>query len=146
MQACGRPVARMREQDVDRDIGAGIELDGGVMAPVMGDFDDPAIDDRYVAARQIGPDIGRNVVTIGEERQPVGPIVEQPDRLVRLRAGPDEAPWAPCCGWKGLGWAWRAISSSDTRSRRAASRASASARKSPITVLTGGQCRIRYRR
>jgi hypothetical protein len=31
-------------------------------------------------------------VTIGEERQPVGPIVEQPDRLVRLRAGPDEAP------------------------------------------------------
>ena len=37
MQACGRLVARMREQDVDRDIGAGIELDGGVMAPVMGD-------------------------------------------------------------------------------------------------------------
>src|SRR5207247_10771172 len=37
-------------------------------------------------------DIGRNVVTIGEESQLVGPIVEQPDRLVRLRAGPDEAP------------------------------------------------------
>src|SRR5438132_624691 len=92
MQACGRLVARMRVQDVDRDIGAGIELDGGVMAPVMGDLDDPAIDDRYVAARQIGPDIGRNVVTIGEERQPVGPIVEQPDIIVRLRAGPDEAP------------------------------------------------------
>src|ERR1041385_6589912 len=92
MQACGRLIARMREQDVDRDIGAGIELDGGVMGPVMGDLDDPAIDDGYVAARQIGPDIGRNVVTIGEERQPVGPIVEQPDLIVRLRAGPDEAP------------------------------------------------------
>ena len=63
MQACGRLVARMREQDVDRDIGAAIELDGGVMAPVMGDPGDPAIDDRYVAARQIGLDIGRNVVT-----------------------------------------------------------------------------------
>src|SRR5437899_1339630 len=37
----------------------------------------------------------------------------------------------------GVGWARCAISSSDTRSRRAASRASASARKSPITVLTG---------
>src|SRR5436190_19801461 len=92
MQACGRLVARMREQDVDRDIAAGIEIDGGDMALVMGDLDDPAIDDRYVAARQIGPDIGRNVVTIGEERQRVGPIVEQPDRIVRLRAGPDEAP------------------------------------------------------
>src|SRR5215207_5121093 len=92
MQACGRLVARMREQDVDRDIGAGIELDGGAMAPVMGDLGDPALDDRYVATRQIGPDIGRNVVTIGEERQPVGPIVEQPDLIVRLRAGPDEAP------------------------------------------------------
>src|SRR5215208_5796581 len=61
------------------------EIDGGDMAPVMGDLDDPAIDDGYVAARQIGPDIGRHVVTIGEERQPVGPILEQPDRLVRLR-------------------------------------------------------------
>src|SRR2546430_1684657 len=92
MQTCGRLVARMREQDVDRDIGAGIELDGGAMAPVMGDLGDPALDDRYVATREIGPDIGRNVVTIGEERQPVGPIVEQPDLIVRLRAGPDEAP------------------------------------------------------
>src|SRR3982750_550785 len=92
MQACGRLVARMREQDVDRDIGAGIEIDGGDMAPAMGDLDDPAIDDRYVAARQIGPDIGRNVVTIGEDRQPVGPIVEQPDLIVRLPAGPDETP------------------------------------------------------
>ena len=33
-----------------------------------------------------------NVATIGEERQLVGPIVEQPDLIVRLRAGPDEAP------------------------------------------------------
>ena len=82
----------MGEQDVDRDIGAGIELDGGVMAPVMGDPGDPAIDDRYVAARQIGPDIGCNVVTIGEDRQRVGPIVVQPDIIVRRRAGPDEAP------------------------------------------------------
>src|SRR5216110_3646480 len=92
MQACGRLVARMGEQDVDRDIAAGIEIDGGDMALVMGDLDDPAIDDRYVAARQIGLDIGRNVVTIDEESQLVGPIVEQPDRIVRLRAGPDEAP------------------------------------------------------
>src|SRR5215217_670268 len=92
MQACRRLVARMREQDLDRDIGAGIELDGGAMAPVTSDPGDPAIDDRYVAARQIGPDVGWNVVTIGEERQPVGPIVEQLDLIVRLRAGPDEAP------------------------------------------------------
>src|ERR1043165_1086563 len=62
------------------------------MASVMADLDDPAIDDRYVAARQIGPDLGRNVVTIGEDSQLVGPIMEQPDRLARLRAGPDEAP------------------------------------------------------
>src|SRR5215210_431979 len=92
MQACGRLVARMGEQDVDRDIAAGIKIDGGDMALVMGDLDDPAIDDRYVAARQIGLDIGRNVVTIGEDSQLVGPIVEQPGGLVRLRAGPDEAP------------------------------------------------------
>src|ERR1700757_5308411 len=92
MQACGRLVARMGEQDVDRDIAAGIEIDGGDMALVMGDLDDPAIAERYVAARQIGLDIGRNVVTIGEERQLVGPIVEQPNLIVRLRTGPDEAP------------------------------------------------------
>src|SRR6185369_8864641 len=92
MQACGRLVARMREQDVDRNLGAGIEFDDGLMAPVMGDFGDPAIDDSYLAARQIGPDIGWNFVTIGQERQRVGPIVEQPDMIVRLRAGPDEAP------------------------------------------------------
>src|SRR5438876_9203623 len=70
----------------------GIEIDGGDMALVMGDLDHPATDDRYVAARQIGLDIGRNVMTIGEDSQRVSPIVEQPDRLVRLRAGPDEAP------------------------------------------------------
>src|ERR1700752_3324000 len=92
MQGCGRLVARIGEQDVDRDIAAGIEIDGGDMALVMGDLDDPAIDERYVAARQIGLDIGRNVVTIGEERQLGSPIVEQPDLIVRLRAGPDEAP------------------------------------------------------
>jgi hypothetical protein len=68
MQACGRLDARMREQDIDRDVGAGFEIDGGVMASRMGDLGDPAIDDRYLAASQIGPDIGRNVVTIGEER------------------------------------------------------------------------------
>src|SRR5690242_12420154 len=92
MQACGRLVARKGEQDVDRDIAAVIEIDGGDMASVMGDLDDPAIDDRYVAARQVGPDVGRNVVTIGEDRQPVGPIVKQPDRILRPRAGPDVAP------------------------------------------------------
>src|ERR1051325_8445750 len=92
MQACRRLVARMREQDVNRDIAAGLELDGGVMAPVMGDLDDPAVDDRYVPARQIGPDIGRNVVTIGEDSQFVGPMLEQPGLIVRLQAGPDEAP------------------------------------------------------
>src|SRR5579864_7998363 len=92
MQACGRLVARMGEQDVDRDIAAGIEIDVGVMAPVMGDLDDPAIDDKYLAALQIGLNIWRNVMTVGEDSQLVSPIVEQPDRLVRLRAGPDEAP------------------------------------------------------
>src|ERR1041384_4927973 len=62
------------------------------MGPVLGDPGDPAIDDGYVAYLQIGPDIGRNIVTIGEERQRVGPIAEQPDLIMRLRAGPDEAP------------------------------------------------------
>src|SRR3954463_493611 len=96
MQACGRLVAWMGEQDVDRDIAAGIEIDSADMALVMGDLDDPAIDERYVAARQIGLDIGRNVMTIGEDSQRVSPIAEQPDRLVRLRAGPDEAPMLAC--------------------------------------------------
>src|SRR2546423_13410894 len=92
MQACGRPVARKGEQDVDRDIAAGIEIDSGDMAPAMGDLDDPAIDDRYVAARQIGPDVGRNLVTCGKDGQLVGPIVIQSYIVVRLRAGPDKAP------------------------------------------------------
>src|ERR1041385_7476173 len=92
MQACGRLVARMGEQDVDRDIAAGIEVDGGDTALVMGDLDDPAIDDTYVAARQISLDVGRNVATIGEDSQLVGPMLEQPGLIVRLRAGPDEAP------------------------------------------------------
>src|SRR6185312_11302555 len=34
----------------------------------------------------------RNIVTIGEESQRVGPIAEQLDLIVRLRAGPDETP------------------------------------------------------
>src|SRR5687767_8324195 len=92
MQAGGRLGARMGEQDVDRDVAAGIKIDGGDPALVMADLNDPALDESYVAARQIGLDFGRNVVTIGEDSQLVGPITEQPDRLVRLRAGPDEAP------------------------------------------------------
>lgn len=92
MQACGRPVARMGEQDVDRDIAAGIEIDGGAVPLLMGDLDDPAIDDRDVSVRQIGLDIGRNVMPIGKDSQLVSPVAEQPGRLVRLRAGPDEAP------------------------------------------------------
>src|SRR5690349_90853 len=92
MQARGRLVAREGEQDVDRDITAGIEIDGGDMSPVMRDLDDPAIHDRYLAPCQVGPDIGRNVATIREDRQRVGPIVEQPDLIEGMRAGPDEAP------------------------------------------------------
>src|ERR1700745_1845567 len=63
-------------------LGAVLRLVGELWAPARGDLDDPAIDDRYVAARQIGPDIGRNVVTSGENRQSVGPVVEQPDLIV----------------------------------------------------------------
>src|SRR3954454_4479721 len=92
MQTCGRLVAGNGEQDVNRDIAAGIEIDGGAMALVMRDLGDPAIDDTYVATRQIGPDIGRNVLTIGDDRQSVGPVMEQPGMIVRLRAGPDQAP------------------------------------------------------
>jgi len=33
----------------------------------MGDLDDPPLDDRYVAVRQIGVDIRRNVMTIGKD-------------------------------------------------------------------------------
>ncbi|MCY1243335.1 hypothetical protein D9M72_563460 [compost metagenome] len=82
----------MREQDVDRDIGADIELDGGTMAPVACDFGDPAINERDLPARQIGPYVGSDVVTVAEDGQPVSPIVKQPDLIHRLRAGPDEAP------------------------------------------------------
>src|SRR5581483_11369361 len=92
MQACGRLVARLGEQDVDRNIAAGIEIDGSDTALAMGDLYDPAIDDSDLAAGQIGLDVGRNVKTIGEDSQLVSPIVEQPDRIVRLWAGPDEAP------------------------------------------------------
>src|ERR1043165_3586711 len=92
MQACGRLGGGVREQNVERATGAGIELDRGAMAPVTGDPGDPAINDRYVAAGQIGADIRCNVVTIGEDRQPVGPILIQLDLNVRLRAEPDEAP------------------------------------------------------
>ena len=45
MQACGWLVARLREQDVDRNLGSGIEPDGGIMVPVRDDLGDPAIDD-----------------------------------------------------------------------------------------------------
>jgi hypothetical protein len=55
----------MREQDIDWDIEAGIELDSGIVVPVTGDPGDPAINDRYLSARQIGPDVGCDVVTIG---------------------------------------------------------------------------------
>src|SRR5690242_5986299 len=92
MQACGWLVAWMREQDVERDIAAGVDFDGGAMASTMRDFDEPAVNDVYVAARQIVPDLGRNVVTSGEDRQSVGPVLEQPDLIVRLRTGPDETP------------------------------------------------------
>src|SRR5688572_20928412 len=62
-----RLVARLGEQDVDRDFAAGIEIDGGDMAFLIGDLHDPASDDSDVAARHIGLDIRRNVTTIGED-------------------------------------------------------------------------------
>src|SRR5690348_6358278 len=92
MQACGRLVAWKCKQDVDRDIAACVEIDGGAMVPTTADLGDPAFYDSYVAVRQVGSDIERDLVTIGEDRQPVGPIVEQPDLIVRVRAGPNEAP------------------------------------------------------
>src|SRR5947207_8972718 len=105
MQACGRLVARMGEQDVDRDIGAGIQIDGGDMAPVMGDLGDPAIDDRYVAARQIGPDIGRNVVTIGEDRQRV--VDQMPDVPGFAQGwGTSIVPCPYCDGFEVAGQHW----------------------------------------
>ena len=39
MQTCGRLVARMREQDVDRDRGAGVEPDGGKLSMSFRLFD-----------------------------------------------------------------------------------------------------------
>src|SRR5688500_1745117 len=92
MQACRWLVARKGEQDVDRHLRAGIEQDDRLMTPVLADFGDAAIDNRYFAARQIGPDIGWNFVTVGQYRQIDGPIVEQPDLIMRMRAGPDETP------------------------------------------------------
>lgn len=62
------------------------------MARVIVDFGDPSIDDGNAAVRQIHPDIGWNVMTIGKDRQRVGPVVVQPDVVVRHWAGPDEAP------------------------------------------------------
>lgn len=76
MQACGWPGTRMREQDIDCNIGAGIDLDSGTMALVTGDFGDQAINERYLAVRQIGPYVGGDVVIIAEDSQPVGPIVK----------------------------------------------------------------------
>jgi hypothetical protein len=64
MQACGRLVARIGEQDVDRDIAAGIEIDGGDMTLVTGDRDDPAIDDRYVAALTARPNAVLGAATL----------------------------------------------------------------------------------
>ena len=59
----------MREQDVDSKIAAVIELDGCSMASVTGDFGDPAINDGYVAAPQIGPDIRQQVRAVGKQSQ-----------------------------------------------------------------------------
>ena len=92
MKACGRPGSRMCEQDIDCDIGAGIDFDGGTMAPVTCDFSDPAINERYLAGRQIGTYVGGDVVTIAEDGQPVCPVVKEPDLVVGLWPGPDEAP------------------------------------------------------
>ena len=50
---------------MERIVGTGIEHDDRSMVPAMGDFDDPAIDDRYAAAVQLCPDIGCNFVSIG---------------------------------------------------------------------------------
>lgn len=92
MKACGRPSTWMREEDIDCDIGAGIEPDGSTMAPVTCDFGDPAINERYLTGRKIGSYFGGDVVTIAEDGQSVGPVMEEPDLVVRLRARPDEAP------------------------------------------------------
>lgn len=59
---------------------------------MTGDFRDPAIHDWYLAARQIGADIGWNVMTIGEDGQPVRAIAVKLDKILLRRPGPDEAP------------------------------------------------------
>lgn len=82
MQACRRLVTWMREQNVDCNRGGDIEPDGGVMASIMVNFGDPPIDDGNAAVRQIRPDIGWDVMTIGKDRQRVGPVVVQPDVVV----------------------------------------------------------------
>jgi len=96
MQACRRLVARMGEQDVDCDRRACIELHADVVAVVMVELGDQTINDLDAAAREIGPGVQRNVVTMREDRQRVGPVVVQPDVVVRRRAGPDETPMPPC--------------------------------------------------
>lgn len=92
MKACGRPGTGMREEDIDRDSGAVIESDGGLMAFITENFHDLAFNDGFVSADEVGSDIGCDVVTIGKDRQPVGPVMEESDLIVRLRARPDEAP------------------------------------------------------
>jgi hypothetical protein len=42
----------------------------------MAYFGDTTIDDSYLAAGQIGSGIGWDFVTIGQDRQIIGPIVE----------------------------------------------------------------------
>ncbi|MNN68022.1 hypothetical protein D3C81_1836960 [compost metagenome] len=62
------------------------------MTSMMCDLDHPAIDDGYVSMLKVDPNVGRNVVTISDDRQSVGPVEEQPGLIVRLRTGPDESP------------------------------------------------------
>ncbi|AFN30913.1 hypothetical protein A225_1121 [Klebsiella michiganensis E718] len=92
MQTCGWPGTGMCEEDIDRDSGAVIESDGGLMAFITENFHDLAFNDGFVSADEVGLDFGCDVVTIGKDRQPVGPVMEEPDLIVRLRARPDEAP------------------------------------------------------
>src|SRR5204862_522876 len=168
MQACGRLVARMREQDVNRDIGAGIELDGGIMAPAMGDLGDPAIDDRYFAARQIGPDIQRRLVIVAEQAMRVAGEaiarqagIENGDLAAgtaELQGGGETGKAAADDddvihggklrvvdggGWAGPGAQYRpAIRARD--GQRAGLRHRRESR--PSLFWPAGQCRIRYRR
>lgn len=66
----------MGKQDVDSDIALSFEINCAEMTLVMNNFDNPAIDNRDIAARQIGKDIRRNLMTIGENSDPGGPIPE----------------------------------------------------------------------